>query len=148
MLHQTLSVQLIGVLEEEVMIFPKFSLLHGTAGSLRSQLSLRVDVSQWKVSICQAHPAFVLEKQLLQSRRDRLAVGTLEIRKLHDDHRSFRTSPKPGRIMADFDFRLPQEDGHRGLLPKTCVIVLARLLEFCPFQQLLELRLELIKRLS
>src|SRR6266853_3809558 len=130
------------------MIFPKFSLLHGTAGRLRGQLSLWVDVSQWKVPIRQTHPAFVLGKQLLQSWRDRLAVGALEIRKLHDDHRSLRTSPKPGRIIADLDFRFLQEDGHRGLLPKTCVIVLARLLEFCPFEQLLKLRLELIKRFS
>src|SRR5258708_37124923 len=130
------------------MIFPKFSLLQGTAGRLRGQLSLRVDVSQWKVSIRQAHPAFVLGKQLLQGWRDRLAVGTLEIRKLHDDHRSLRISPKPGRIIADLGFRFLQEDGPRGLLPKTCVVVLARLLEFRPFQQLLELRLELIKRFS
>src|SRR5438552_15241582 len=71
------------------MIFPEFSLLQGTAGSLRGQLSLRVDVSQRKVPIRQAHPAFVLGKQLLQGRRDRQAVGTLEIGKLHDDHRSF-----------------------------------------------------------
>src|SRR2546427_2633981 len=130
------------------MIFPKFSLLHGTAGSLRGQLSLRVDVSQRKVPVRQAHPAFVLGKQLPQGWRDRLAVGTLEIGKLHDDHRSFGTSPKPGRIMGDLDFRLLQEDGHRGLLPKSRVVVLARLLEFRLFQQLLELRPELIKRFS
>src|SRR3989441_1101323 len=130
------------------MIFPKFSLLHGTAGSLSGRLSLRVDVSQRKVPIRQAHPAFVLGEQLLQGWRDRLAVRTLEIRKLHDDHRSLGISPQPGRIMADLDFRLLQEDGHRGLLPKTRVVVLARLLEFCLFQQLLELRPELIKGLS
>src|SRR5882672_528639 len=88
------------------MIFPEFSLLHGTAGSLRGQLSLRVDVPQRKVPIRQAHPAFVLGEQLLQGWRDRLAVRTLEIRKLHDDHRSLGISPKPGRIMADLDFRL------------------------------------------
>src|SRR5216684_3096305 len=105
------------------MKFPKFSLLQGTAGSLRGRLSLRVDVSQRKVTIRQAHPAFVLGKQLLQGWRDRLTVGTLEIRKLHDDHRSFRASPKPGRIIADLDFRLLQEDGYSGLLPKTFVVI-------------------------
>src|SRR5882724_8696671 len=98
------------------MIFPKFSLLPGTSGSLRGQLSLRVDVSHRKVPIRQAHPAFVLGKQGFQGWLDRLAVRTLKIRKLYNYYRGLRISPKPGRIIGDLDFRLLQEDGYCGLL--------------------------------
>src|SRR5258706_1477567 len=129
------------------MEFPKFSLFHSAARSLSGQLSLRVNVPQWKVAVRQTHAAFVFGEQVLQGWLDPLAIRALKIRKLHNNNPGLGIPPEPGRVVSDLDFRLLQEYRDTGLLPKLLIVILASFLDFGLLQQLLKLRPELVERL-
>ncbi len=112
------------------MVLPELHLFFSAAGSLGSDLGLRMDLPEGQVAIGKAYLVSIFGQQLFQNRLDLATIRTLVVGELNDHDRGFRISTQAIWVVADLNLGGTEQNGHGSIGAQPFQIILPELLHF------------------